>query len=290
MPAALAAHIHVTEREPDGTWEDCTWCSGLEWFRLVRDPKVPATHAEMQALRAASGEPTTGGSSIVDLRRGLLNRYGFTAPPAISGFSPLWSAMNGRVAVAQGSMKAFGPSSTFSRFDPSFDGAHAVMVFRPLDQDRVWWCDPEAPAGSYQGQWMLKADFARFVNALNGSHLVGAVKEASISMAGQAIHTSEAPVQIDIPLGAILYDLDGVTAVGKLNAAYPGRFSPYAISGGQAIYAGTFGKSRATRIVRQYSNVRAVTDPTPYSQASLDTAKADGVQQERSRLRKLLGL
>lgn len=169
-------HIHITEREADGTWEDCTWCSGLEWYRLVYNTKTPATHAEMQALRAASGEPTTGGSNIGDLKRGIKARYGKSTNAALTSFSALKSALTpGRAAVVQGSMKAFGPTHRLSKWDTSFDGGHAVLVMN-LD-GTLYWCDPEAPTGAAVPVTISWAELQSFVNAFPGAqHLVSPIK------------------------------------------------------------------------------------------------------------------
>lgn len=169
-----AWHIHVSERQP-GAWIDCTWDSGVEFVRLTHDKSIPATHAEGDALRKASGD-LVGGSSIGDLRRGIKARYGYTAPAAISGFAALWRAMEpGTAAVVQGSMSAFGPSHRLSRFDPNFDGGHAIAAMRLDTTDRAWWCDPEAPAGAYRGEWVTKAELSRFVNAFAGQHIVAPI-------------------------------------------------------------------------------------------------------------------
>ncbi len=170
-------HVHISEREPDGTFEDCTWDSGLEWYRLCYDKSEPATHAEAQALRAASGEPPTGGSNIGDLRRGIAKRYGKSVSLPVSGFSALWTALKpGTAAVVQGSMAAFGPTHPLSKYDRNFDGGHAVCVLRLDATDRVWWCDPEAPLGiGYKGVWVTKAQLKSYVDKIAGQHLVRAI-------------------------------------------------------------------------------------------------------------------
>lgn len=201
----LAEHQHISEREPDGSWEDCTWDAGLEWYRLCFDTSKPATHAEAQALRAASGEPPTGGSNIADFRRGVLKRYGVTLPPALSvGFAGLWSALQpGTAALVQGSMKAFGPAHRLSRYDRNFDGGHAVMVVRMNDSSSVWWCDPEGPRHGYNGEWVTKAELERFVRAFNGQHLVAKVgppkTQADIDAAvAKAVAAAVAPLNARI--------------------------------------------------------------------------------------------
>jgi hypothetical protein len=175
VTAAPSDHIHISEREPDGSWEDCTWDSGLEWYRLVYDPRKPATHAEAQLLRRASGEPATGGSNLGDLARGIRARYGTSIPARISGFATLKATLSpGKVAVVQGSMSAFGPNHRLSEYDRNFDGAHAVVV---MNIDGVLlWCDPEAPTKADVPVTVTWAEVERYVKALNGQHVVGPIK------------------------------------------------------------------------------------------------------------------
>ena len=178
-------HKHVSERQP-GAWIDCTWDSGVEFVRLTHDKSIPATHAEGDALRKASGD-LVGGSNIGDLRKGIRARYGYWTPLPISGFAALWAALKpGTAAVVQGSMAAFGPSHRLSRFDPTFDGGHASLVIRLDGNDRVWWCDPEGPATGYIGEWMSKAELSSFVKAFAGQHIVapilGTAAEEDIAM------------------------------------------------------------------------------------------------------------
>jgi hypothetical protein len=174
-----ANHIHISEREPDGSWEDCTWDSGLEWYRLVYDASVPATHTEAQKLRAASGEPATGGSNLGDLAKGIKARYGKTVPARISGIAALKLALTpGKVAVIQGSMSAFGPTHRLSYYDRNFDGAHAVLLINLAGI--LKWCDPEAPTNANVPVTVSWAEVAQFVTAFAGQHLVGTIKTTPI--------------------------------------------------------------------------------------------------------------
>jgi hypothetical protein len=168
-------HIHISEREADGSWEDCTWDSGLEWYRLVYDARKPATHAEAQLLRRASGEPATGGSNMTDLARGIKARYGTTVPARIIGFAALQAALTpGKVAVIQGSMSAFGPTHRLSTYDRNFDGSHALVL---MNIDGVLlWCDPEAPTTAAVPVVVTWAEVKAFVTKIAGEHLVGAIK------------------------------------------------------------------------------------------------------------------
>lgn len=164
-------HVHISEREADGTWEDCTWDSGLEFYRDAYDPSKPATHAEAQALRAASGEPTTGGSNIGDLRRGVKARYGFTLPLPIDAKTILTALKPGYVSTVQGSMSAFGPDHPLSAWDRNFDGGHAVWLARTLD-GKLLWCDPEAPRLADVPVVVTSGQVQKFVDAFAGQALV----------------------------------------------------------------------------------------------------------------------
>lgn len=180
-------HHHVTEREiahqspcgfDDASWEDCTFCVAVEWLRAIGHTSIPATHAEAEALRCASGRAPTGGTNQDDVRRAALARYGIALPAALEGFDALWSALApGHVASVQGSMGAFAAGSHFRRWDPAFAGGHDALAARLDALDRVWWCDPLAPEGlGYEGEWMAKADLERFVGGLAGAKaLVGRI-------------------------------------------------------------------------------------------------------------------
>ena len=187
LPALLAQHIHVSEREvahtwPDGQsddskWEDCTMDSGTELARLCHDPAIPATHVESEHLRDDAGVRPIGGTTIANLVKGYAVRYKWTAGlQNVSGFATLWAALTpGKAAVAQGSYVNFPIGYTLRRFEPSFTGGHAVFVARVDSQDRVWWCDPLAPQGTYQGQWVTKADLKKYVDSFDGNHLVSTI-------------------------------------------------------------------------------------------------------------------
>src|SRR3990167_1240723 len=97
-----ASHIHVSEREtghywPDGRWddakwEDCAWDVAVEWARATGHTKIPATHKEAEALRAASGEDTGSGSNVFQVRNALQRRYGISTSPPVYGFEAIWNA------------------------------------------------------------------------------------------------------------------------------------------------------------------------------------------------------
>ena len=179
-------HIHITEREKahqspcgwdDAKWEDCTFMSAVEWWRAQGHPDVPHTHREGEHLRCASGRSMLGGTNLFDVKTAIAKRYKGNTPPALPGFHNLWQSLKpGTVGIVQGSMGAFPASSKWRRWNPTFDGAHCVTVFRTTNRDRVWWCDPLAPKRvGYDGEWMTKAQLKRYVDALPGYHMVGRI-------------------------------------------------------------------------------------------------------------------
>lgn len=178
LPALIANHVHVAEREvahtwPDGQkddarWEDCAWCSAVEFARLTIDPAITASHEEAELLRDASGEPPGGGSNAWDVATGILKRYHVDVADPVRGFSALWAALKpGTAAVVSGSMGSV--STTLRRWAPGFAGGHGVLGVRVDARDRVWWCDPLAPKGTYEGQWVIKAELKRFIDGLPGA-------------------------------------------------------------------------------------------------------------------------
>ncbi len=231
--AILANHTHISEREvahtwPDGRkddsqWEDCTFDSGVEYARLTIDPGIPATHREAEALRAASGKGPLGGSNIGDLRAGIKARYGKAPGPTSTSFSELWADLTpGTAAVSQGSMGAFASGHSLRRHDPGFAGAHAVLVIRPFGgADRVWWCDPLAPKGKYEGEWVEKADLRLYVRGLNGAqHISRAIIRPT------SVIVTPTPEPASTPVKPVFYtqdDLDEAVDVAVEAAVYAER-------------------------------------------------------------------
>lgn len=166
----------VTEREPDGTWEDCTWASGVMLNNAAHGAAVvPSDQAEYQALRVAGGdgpaEHTGDGSNALQLQVGIAARYGWTprrlgAPGIATSWAEIWAMLVPGVAcVLQGSMS--GLSTHYRRWDPPFAGDHAVYVQREDALSRLWFQNPLAPA-SFPGEWLDKADAERYWTALRG--------------------------------------------------------------------------------------------------------------------------
>lgn len=172
---SIPTHIHISEREADGTWEDCTWDSGLEFYRDAFDARKPATHAEAQALRRASGEPDTGGSNLGDFARGVKARYGVTLPAPVAARTILSVLTPGKCATVQGSMAAFGSTNPLSKWDRNFDGGHAVYLANVGGV--LLWCDPEAPTTADVPVIISRSDVQKFVDAFPGGQaLVAPIK------------------------------------------------------------------------------------------------------------------
>lgn len=301
---APLTHIHISEREvahtwPDGqhddaAWEDCTWCAAVMLARAAHDPSIPATHAEAEALRAASGEGPLGGSNTYDVLRGYARRYGWV--PINVGHSAsdvVNSLLPARVALVSGSMGAFPDGHRLRRFDPKFGGAHAIFAARMDDSDRVWWDDPLAPTGAYRGEWVTMGELSSFVMALGGGRSLIARQYEETSVAIKPI-TSEVPATMDVVAGSVMYLLDGVTKCGSTATSLVGRFSPYEAKPLRSMYATIGGTRRVVLVQPVTGSVKPVQDRTPFSQDDIDAAKAsarlEGVEQEKSRIRSELGL
>lgn len=179
-----AIHIHVSEREvahtwPDGqkddaAWEDCTFCAAIEFARLCHDAGIPATHAEAELLRDASGRKPTGGTNVGDVIRGLQGRYGWlTGYVQASSYAELRTTLvPGTAAVSQGRLAAFLFGHSLRRWDPGFVGGHAVLLINDGDPSGPWWCDPLAPKGQYRGERVTWSEVRTYVLGLGGTHLV----------------------------------------------------------------------------------------------------------------------
>lgn len=209
-------HVHVSEREgahvwPDGrlddaAWEDCLWSAAVEWVRAL-GRNVPATHAEAEALRAASGQGPLGGSTLDDLRRGLAARYRSTMPAPIGGAAAVVAALApGTAAVVIGSLGAVPAGDRLRRWQPGFVGGHAVYVERTLDGTWLW-CDPLAPVGTSPDR-VTEADVRTFAS----SAVVGPVTFVDVEEVPMySIVTREpfpAPVRFVIPAGTTLAGYD----------------------------------------------------------------------------------
>ena len=91
---------HCTEREADGTFEDCVPCSGVMLANAHAGADVhPVTNVEYEALRAASKPKTTTFVTLGELKRGLKDRYGWSGP-IVTGAANVWQALTPSTAAA----------------------------------------------------------------------------------------------------------------------------------------------------------------------------------------------
>jgi hypothetical protein len=236
-----------TEREPDGSWEDCTWASGIDLGNAAYgSTKYPPTQAEYEALRKASGDSMTGGSNLRDLMNGMMNRWGWTGGLLIRPtFSQVWSSLKPGTGMAlQGSM---GPAALlhYRRWDTNFRGGHCVYVQRESNDDRVFWMNPQAPT-TYAGEWMDKATLATYFNGLSGAEAmhvaIGSRKplpdtDTETNMAQiNDTDTSPAPKLVDLGIGVQIYALANPPEPKvKVASGGTGIYSPFASGNYRAV-------------------------------------------------------
>lgn len=213
-----------TEREPDGSYEDCTWATGvMVWNAMNGSTVVPPSRLEYESLRVAGGdgpaEHTHDGSNYTQLVNGMIRRYGH-APLEVrgSGFARLWSDLKpGVIAGVAGDMGS--TSSHLRRWDPGFGAnggraAHSAVAIRDDATDRVWWMNPLAPA-SYPGEYITKTMLRAYYEGLGDIGYVYATigltapdtsTEAPMSDIDVVAAT---PARLDVPPGAKILNLDG---------------------------------------------------------------------------------
>lgn len=303
-------HAHVSEREsahtwPDGRaddarWEDCQWCS-LVMFLRAWGMDIPATHAEAEALRAASGEPPTGGSNLGDARRGVLARYHVTLPDPLPDAAATRKAMvPGTVALVNGSMGSFSAGSTYRRWDPAFSGGHAAVAFRLDDRDGVWWDDPLAPTGTYQGEWMTQDNLAKFQGAWDALVAPIGARRADMLVVVTRVPLAGGPRTWRTRPGTVLSGYDparpgsaittrtwsaasAATATARVSVSFPGNPSPPVPHGGpflevkDGLYAGLLIPEARVDLDPDPATPTPGPDTTPFGQDDLDAAELAGV-------------
>lgn len=315
MSNVPSVHDHISERESDGTWEDCTWDAGLEYYRLAHDKSRPATHTEAQALRAASGEPPTGGSNVGDFRRGVKARYGVSLPLPISGWTALRAALKpNTVALVQGQMDVFGPTHRLSRWQRGFDGGHAVCVL-VLADGTLWWCDPLATDTGYRGERVTAAELKAFVTSFTGQHLVSPIKyldTQEVTVANLVTYLPgytatvkrQSNVRAEPRIGATKYHTFSADIKVNLVGTVKGDVDP---ANGSDIWYEFFHDGRSEYTAKD--NVKDVQPPAPvddgFTKATQDAALAAqkatldaqtktliaaAVAAERARIKNILGL
>lgn len=231
-----------TEREPDGSYEDCTWCTGVMiWNAMNGRTVVPPIRAEYEALRVAGGdgpaEHTHDGSNFTQLTNGMMRRYGH-APLEVrgSGFARLWSDLApGVIAGIAGDMGS--TSVHLRRWDPGFGAngtraAHAAVAIRDDATDYVWWMNPLAPA-SYPGERISKVMLRAYYEGLGDIGYVyatvGLVPPDTATAPEEPIVdidvTSTSAQIVDLPAGTKILNPDGslrlTSAAGRKNVLSP---------------------------------------------------------------------
>jgi len=277
---------------------NCTPTSGANGARESSDGKYDHSGGYIRALvkRSEETDPNSPGWSLADLDLAMKRaNIPFTVRSGAG-----WAAVRAYRESGHG-IALQGDSDQFTTgCSAKFDGDHCVYV-HPETSSRegvVYWLlgDPICGDWRWEKESVLRHYAEKFSPSIRFGTFDTPVRQidtgVEVPPMAQATHTDEVPKLIDIPLGAIIYDLDGTTQLGKTTVAYKARLSPYAVAGGgRAIYGGSFDPGpRTTRIVKAFSNVVPVPDPTPYSAADINAATTKGVQQEKSRLRTLLGL
>lgn len=269
--------------------ENCTPASGANAAREASDGKYDHSGGYIRNLvkRSEETNPNTPGWSLADLDLAMSRaRIPFEVRRG-------WAAVKTARAKGLGIVLP-GDSDQFTTgCSAAFNGNHAVYIHpeTTTKDGVVYWLlgDPICSGWRWEKETVLRRYAEKFNPNVSFGVFTTPVRELEVAVV-QAAHTDENPALIDIAAGTVYYDLDGKTPLGKLSTDYKGRFSPFSVSGGRAIYTGAFGSTRFLRIVKSFTNQRAVPDATPYSSADITAAKTAGAQQEKGRLRSLLGL
>lgn len=294
-----------TEREPDGTWEDCTFASGVMLGNAAHAAAVyPSTQAEYERLRRLSGRAMTGGTNLADLEKGMRLGWGWTATRTTvhTSFASLWSQLSpGIGAVVQGSMGGFPVGHHLRRWDPRFGGPHAVYVQREDAGDRVWWMNPEAPA-SYAGEWITKAQLAAYWNAFGGTIMrikIGG-RAAPAPAKEEAVLTFAVPTEPSvghIARNVVLYTTDALDPKDpKRIIIDPARDMPYLGDPKPGVRLVEYVNAKGVHTGHAYfvpaasvANIRPATPTGGKTQADIDLAVAAAVKAEQLRAGEIVG-
>jgi len=253
--------VFVTETD-EKYWTDCSWCSALMLANEATLNKYPATRAEREALRAASGD-LVGGSNLNDVDRGTKARYGFVFRRA-----PLtWSAFIVELAPDSGALLQGLYSrlpAHYIRWDPKFaakgnDSAHAVYIERHRD-GKLWWMDPLG-RGTYKGEYIEEGIVKAYALGLGTIHASVAREGEFLQEASDVVKIDDpTPRTLDLAIGTPLYDAE--TGTKKLTQIYVGGndlYSPYAVG---SDYAVTVTSQSVKQIMR--ARKTAAKDIKPY--------------------------
>ncbi len=199
--------------DPDGQIDDCTPRSVgmlLDWL----------THGKNTG---ADLPDKPGGDDLASMAAFCAAHYGidigclYATPPTFAQLQAFSGGM-----VIQGLYGAV--PAPYNRFDPTYTGGHAVFA---LHADAGFYVmDPLAPAdGGYRGEVWPDAVVSAYAYGLSGNQTVLC---AVPSQENPMVTLTGTPGWFDAPLGAQIYELDGVTPLTKL-AYYPaatGIYSP----------------------------------------------------------------
>lgn len=250
----------VSEREPDGTYEDCTWATGVMlWNARLGFNGAPNTRAEYEALRVAGGdgpaENSGDGSNYDQLALGMSRRYGWRPPVVTTTFDAAWGLFKPGVAMGwQGSMG--GVNDYLRRWDVNFGAngrlaPHSVLAIRDAAEDACWWMNPLAPR-SFPGERISKAMLQRYFEALPRAAItytpVGVFElpdtgTDEVDMAINSVPGLTSPYTVTLPEGTDLFNRSDLTerrtemsatvAVPYLGIASDKAIAVYVTTGGK---------------------------------------------------------
>lgn len=167
-------HVHVSE-VPDSPVVECTSASVLEVARAATNglpSQPPATAAEREALRAASGASDVHGASIPLIAAGARRRYGVSLD--VGPLPDLERVPEGTFIAVQGDYHVL--PRHFQRWDPHFalrpGAGHCVTVF---SLGGLRWCDPLAPWGAYAGEPVAPSVVRAYFASLPGAQTASAL-------------------------------------------------------------------------------------------------------------------
>lgn len=129
---------------------DCTEASALMVLVAAGFTRFPLgiyTPDERNALDAVSDRPANTGDTLPDIDRAVERRYGVQMhklPVTTTAALAAELAKPGRAYLLTGQLKFYPPGDPLRRWDPLYEGGHAVCVV-PLGEGTVRWLDPLAP-------------------------------------------------------------------------------------------------------------------------------------------------
>jgi hypothetical protein len=201
---------HASERENDGSYEDCLPDALVELARAY-GLAIPSSNREGEALRRAAGYGPTGGTSLEGLQDAFRKRYGVKYEIAMPA-KVATVARPGRSFAIIGSMAAFGPTHRLSRWQRGFNGFHAWFGARLVD-GRWIECDPLAPERvGYFGDVISEAQMQAYYDAAGSTRRIGWLESGTAITGGP-----------NDPVTALLWNPTDAP-IGKLTIVGDGHF------------------------------------------------------------------